>query len=279
MHIWLGDRDGGHLVDLTDATVSVLDHGFTVADGVFETMKVTSAGVVALTRHLRRLTESAAILGLPEPRLDVVRSAISHAVDVGLADMGEMGRLRVTYTAGAAPLGSERGTHPPTLVVALSAAKPWPQSTSAVTVPWLRNERSPIVGAKSTAYAENVVALQYAHDRGATEAIFGNTRGELCEGTGSNIFVVVDGDVLTPPLSSGCLGGITRELVLEFIGGAECDLDMSVLAQAQEVFITSSTRDVHPVTTLDERQWAEPGSVTRQFQQAFSALIRDRIDP
>ena len=278
MHIWMGDRDGGGLVDPAEAKVSVLDHGFTVADGVFETMKVVPQGVVALTRHLRRLKESAAVLGLPEPRADVVRDAIADVVEVAASDMGPMGRLRVTYTAGAAPLGSERGDHPPTLVIVLAPANPWPATTRAITVPWPRNEMSPTVGAKTTSYAENVVALQKAHEQGAAEAIFANTRGKLCEGTGSNVFVVLDGQVLTPPLSSGCLGGITRELVLEFVGGREIDLDMKVLREADEVFITSSTRDVHPVSALDDRIWATVGEVTLDFQRRFAQLIAEYVD-
>lgn len=279
MHIWMGDRDGGRRMDPAEAKVSVLDHGFTVADGVFETMKVVPQGVLALSRHLRRLKESAAILGLPQPREDIVRGAVAEVVEAAASGLGPMGRLRVTYTAGAAPLGSERGDHPPTLVVVLASANPWPATTRAITVPWPRNEMSPTVGAKTTSYAENVVALHTAHEQGAAEAIFANTRGELCEGTGSNVFVVLDGDVFTPPLSSGCLGGITRELVLEFIGGREVDLDMQVLREADEVFITSSTRDVHPVSALDDRTWSTIGEVTLDYQRRFAELIADNVDP
>ena len=83
-------------------------------------------------------------------------------------------------------------------------------------VPWVRNERSAVAGLKTTSYAENVVALAYAKERGAIEAVFANTRGELCEGTGSNVFVVRDGVVWTPPLDSGCLAGITRALAVEW---------------------------------------------------------------
>ncbi len=227
MKTWVGSRDGGALVDQERAFVSVLDHGFTVADGVFETMKVTSEGPFAVTRHLRRLLQSARSLGLAEPDLDVVRAAVNEVVEASA--IGDLGRLRITYTGGAAPLGSDRGNAVPSLVVALAAAEPWPATTTLSTVPWTRNERSAVAGVKSTSYAENVVALGYAHERGASEAVFANSRGDLCEGTGTNVFVVMDGQVLTPPLSSGCLAGITRELVLEWFDAQEVVLPADVL--------------------------------------------------
>jgi branched-chain amino acid aminotransferase len=121
--------------------------------------------------------------------------------------------------------------------------------------------------------------LQRAHERGASEAVLANTRGELCEGTGTNVFVVIDGDVLTPPLSSGCLAGITRELVLEWLGAREQALPCSVLFDADEVFLTSSTRDVHPVVAVDDRVWATAGSVSSQLKAAFAARASLDVDP
>jgi len=279
VRIWLGTRSGGRLVDADQARVSVLDHGFTVADGVFETLRVTRAGPFALSRHLRRLCESAAVLDLPAPDLSVVQDAVDTVVGAWWSDGGSLGRLRVTYTAGAAPLGSGRGAGEPTLVVAVASAEPWPETTSAVTVPWTRNEGSAVAGAKTTSYAENVVALRRAHEQGSSEALLANTRGELCEGTGTNVFVVHDGRLLTPPLTSGCLPGITRELVLEWFGGEEVDLPMSALHEADEVLITSSTRDVHPVVRLDDRQWDEAGPVGLRLRAEFAALAAEQIDP
>src|SRR6202008_3080908 len=94
-----------------------------------------------------------------------------------------------------------------------------PATTTVVTVPWARNERSPLVGVKTTSYAENVVALERARAAGATEALLGNTVGDLCGGTGSNLFIVLGGPLPPPPLSSGCLAGVTRALVIE-----QCDV-------------------------------------------------------
>lgn len=280
MITWLGNRDGGRLVPADQARVSVLDHGFTVADGVFETLKVTDRGAFALSRHLRRLTRSASALGLGEPDLDVIRAAVDDVVTVARREgVGALARLRITYTGGLAPLGSDRGEAVPTLAVVLAPAAPWPATTSAVTVPWIRNERSPLAGVKSTSYAENVVALTYAHDRGASEALFANSRGELCEGTGTNVLVVVDGSVLTPTLSSGCLAGITRELALEWFGVREVDLPMDALASADEVLLASSTRDLHPVVRLDDRTWPQAGPVGRELQAAFATRAATDIDP
>ncbi|MHB1066851.1 MAG: aminotransferase class IV [Candidatus Nanopelagicales bacterium] len=268
MRLWVGDRHDGELVAADQATVSVLDHGFTVADGVFETLRVTPSGAFALSRHLSRLATSAVALGIEAPDDDIVRIAVEDVLTANAADSG-----------GRGPLGSDRGVALPTLVVAVAAAQPWPGTTTIATAPWTRNERSAVAGVKSTSYAENVVALAWARDQGASEAVLGNTVGNLCEGTGTNVFVVVDSKVLTAPLSSGCLAGITRELVLEWFGGVEEDLPLSILAEADEVFLTSSTRNVHPVVRADARTWERPGPVSRDLAASFDEQAARDIDP
>ena len=168
----------------------------------------------------------------------------------------------------------------PTVIIAVAETTPWEADTTVVTVPWPRNERSAVAGLKTVSYAENVVAVAAAHERGATEAIFANTVGSLCEGTGSNIFVGLGGRLLTPPLSSGCLAGITRELLLEITEAEEEDLPMSALADADEAFLTSSTRDVHPVSRVDGRPLgACPGPLTVAASAAFDALQARTLDP
>lgn len=276
MKVWIGDARGGQVMAVADARISPLDHGFTVADGVFETLKVVDSRPFALTRHLRRLAASASVLGLDVPDRDAMVAAVSQL----LSSVGDLplGRLRITLTGGEAPLGSDRGDAVPTVVMAASPISPWPETTTVRTVPWPRNERSGLAGVKSTSYAENVHALAFAHRLGASEAIFANTRGELCEGTGSNVFVVVDGRVLTPPLDSGCLAGITRELVCEWTEVTETALPMSILQAADEVFITSSTRDVHPVVAVDERNLAA-GPIAAGLRQEFARRSRAQIDP
>lgn len=279
MMIWVGDRDFGSLVSQDEALISVLDHGFTVADGIFETLKVVNGSAFAISRHLRRLSASARAMGLVDPDLDVIRAAVGEVLFANRPLLAGPGRLRITYTGGFAPLGSDRGAAVPTLVVAVAPQTPWPDTTTVVTVPWVRNERSAIAGVKTTSYAENVIALLRAHELGASEAILANTRGELCEGTGTNIFVIIDGQVFTPPLTSGCLAGVTRELILEWFDVTEQELDLSVLPGADEVFIASSTRDVHPVVRVDERVWAKAGPIAAAMRQEFAVRAAAEIDP
>ncbi|SED01736.1 branched-chain amino acid aminotransferase [Streptomyces sp. 3213] len=273
MKIWL---DGG-LQDIESARVSVFDHGLTVGDGIFETVKATDGKTFALTRHLDRLTRSARGLGLPDPDLDEVRRGCAAVLD---ANPMPFGRLRITYTGGHGPLGSDRGEHGPTLVVALGEASRRPDSTAVVTVPWTRNERGALAGLKTTSYAENVVALARAHQHGASEALFANTVGQLCEGTGSNVFVVLDGELHTPPVTSGCLAGITRALTVEWTGAKETDLPLDVLERADEVFLTSSLRDVQAVHLLDDRQLpGAAGPVTAKAMRVFDERSGDDLDP
>ncbi|SCK43581.1 aminotransferase class IV [Streptomyces sp. WMMB 322] len=273
MRIWL---DGG-LRDIDDAHVSVLDHGLTVGDGVFETVKTTDGTPFALTRHVERLARSARGLGLPEPDAGEVRRACLAVTE---AEPVPLGRLRVTYTGGPSPLGSDRGEVRPTLVAVHSEFHRRPDSTAVITVPWTRNERGALAGLKTTSYGENVLALARAHRHGAGEALFANTRGRLCEGTGTNVFVVLDGQLHTPPLESGCLAGITRALVAEWSGARETDLPLDALEQAEEVFLTSSLRDVQAVHRVDDRELpGAPGPVTREAMKIFSERSAADIDP
>src|SRR4051794_21321181 len=210
MTLWVN----GELVAEDAAVIRADDHGLVVGDGVFETMAVEDGVPFALTRHLNRLHRSAAGLGL-----DVDEDLVRAGIEAVLADRPDFVRLRVTVTGGPSPYGSDRGTGAPTVMVATGPLSPWPPTTDVTVVPWVRNERAATAGLKTTSYADNVVALRYAHDNGAAEAIFANTRDEVCEGTGSNIFYEYDGRLVTPPLSSGCLAGVTRELLIEWLAG------------------------------------------------------------
>lgn len=272
----------GRLLAPGEPAVSSHDHGLTVGDGVFETLKVEGGVPFALTRHLRRLAASAAGLGLPSPDADLLRTGIEAV----LADGPPLafGRLRLTVTGGPGPLGSgrqaARATH---LVLASPAGRP-ESSTAVSLVPWTRNERSAVAGLKTTSYAENVVALSHAQAHGATEALLANTRGQLCEGTGSNVFLGLAGRLLTPPLSSGCLAGITRELLLEWgiadgLDVAEAELGLDDLRRAEEVMITSSTRDVQAVHAVDDRPLAAPGPLARRALELFRRRAGEQVDP
>ena len=232
----------------------------------------------AARRHLERLRRSAGGLRLAVPLDDrALRLAMAAVIE---ANGVESGRLRLTVTGGVSPLGSDRGTAGSTVVVATGDAPAWEPSTAVVTVPWTRNERSAVAGIKTTSYAENVVALDHAHQRGATEAIFANTMGVLCEGTGTNVFLVVAGRLSTPPLATGCLAGITRELVAELVEVDEITLPLDALADADEAFLTSSTRDVQPIASVDGRLLpAAPGPLTTAAAAAFAALLARDLDP
>ena len=129
-------------------------------------------------------------------------------------------------------------------------------------------------------YAENVIALRWARERGAEEAVFGNLAGRLCEGTGTNVFVGTGGRMLTPPLTSGCLAGVTRDLLLELGVVEEEDLPLSALADADEAFLTSSTRDVQAISSVDGSPLsAAPGPLTKAAADAFRDLQARDADP
>ena len=276
MRVWLD----GRLVEEPEARVSVFDHGFTVGDGVFETAKVVDGVPFALTRHLQRLQRCAEGLGLPRPDEALLRQAVSATIEANQDERRpRLQRLRITYAGGVGPLGSDRSTVQPTLVVAVAPLSPPAPSIALATVPWPRNERGALAGLKTTSYAENVVALARAQRAGADEAVFADTRGRLCEGTGSNVFVVLEGQVLTPSLASGALAGVSRALVLEWSDAQEADLPIDVLGHADEVFVTSSTRDVQAVHAVDGRALAAPGPLTREVAVRFAQRASAEHDP
>ena len=286
-HFWINDA----LVPIVDAKVSVLDHGFTVADGVFETLLVTEGKVFALDRHLARLAKSASGLGISMPDGAAITNGVSHVLAKN--SKVDFGRLRITVTSGAGPLGSDRTSVTPTLVISLAEQAAWPASTKVLLVPWTRNENSPLAGLKTTSYAENVYALDAAKSHGFSEAVFCDTSGRLCEGTGSNIFLVRDEQIFTPSEASGLLRGITRDLVIEWANESgfvvsERDVDPSELWDADEVFITSSTRDIQPVSELakldpsgnvvDSRTLI-PGLVTEKLGNIFATQRTENLNP
>ena len=276
--VWLD----GDLVEAEAARISPFDHGLLVGDGVFETLRVYGGTPFAWRRHYERLVSSATGLGLAVPdgaELAGAAQQVLHANDLSEA------RVRITVTGGPSPLGSERGAGPPTVVIAASEAKAWPATEQVVTVPWPRNERGATAGLKTISYAENMRALAFAHDHGASEAIFLNTRGELCEATGSNVFIVSATTISTPPGSAGCLLGVTRALVLELgielgLTIVEAPLAGDALVQADEAFLTSSTREVQAISHVDGVSLRHaPGPTTVQLAAAFSALVARDLDP
>lgn len=272
----------GSLVDEDERSLSALDHGLTVGDGAFETCKVIDGEIFGRTRHLRRLERTLAGLGLTGFDAD----RLDEGIDAALAAAGPMplGRIRWTVTGGVGPLGSDRTTGELTYVIGLVPAKPLPSHARVATVPWTRNEQAATAGLKTTSYADNVIALARAREHGADEAVLRNTRGELCEGTGSNVFVVQDGVILTPPLESGCLAGITRAVTIEWCREAglevrEQTLPGEALVTSDEAFLTNTMRDVQPIATVDGDSLAEEMPVTAQAAAIFAERVAERMDP
>lgn len=277
MKAWLN----GELLEFPhERALSVLDHGVVVGDGVFETAAVIDGRPFALTRHLDRLATSAEGLGIGRPDLDLVR----EGVEATLAGQDlPFGRVRITVTSGTGPLGSPRGDAGLTHIVVTESAERPPEVSSIVTVPWPRNERGALAGLKTTSYAENAKMVEYAKARGASEAVMANTRGDLCEGTGSNIMYVLDGQIVTPTLESGCLAGITRALALEWLADdfdvVERDAPMEVLAEADEVMLVGTTRTIQAIGRVDDRELPAPGPITVRAQEVWRSREAEVIDP
>lgn len=267
----------GALVPAAQARVSAFDRGLLLGDGVFETIRAVGAVPLAARRHLARLRRSAEGVGIDLPydegELRAAMAAVLERMDAPEA------RVRITVTAGVGALGPVRDGAAPTVLVAAGVLEPPPATTAVCTVPWPSNERSPLAGVKSTSRGEGVVALAHARARGCSEALHADTAGRLCEGTASNVFLVLDGALVTPSLATGCLPGVTRELVLELTDAEEADVPMSALERASEVFLTSTGRGVQGVHRVDDRDLPAPGPRTAAARDALEALLAEDPDP
>ena len=274
MRAWV---NGQLLESPEDRAISVLDHGMIVGDGVFETIKIENSVPFALTRHLDRLVASAHGLGIGAPDISAIREGVDATIQGRRIPFG---RIRVTVTSGPGPLGSPRGTQGLTSVVITESCDRPAGISTIVTVPWPRNERGAIAGLKTTSYAENALMIEHAFAREASEAVMPNTVGMLCEGTGSNVFYVLDGQLITPTLKSGCLAGVTRALVLDWCDDAiERDESIDVLQRADEVILVGTTRDVQAISRVDARELQAPGPVTAEVQQIWAREVLKDIDP
>ena len=258
------------------------DHGVIVGDGVFETLLVVRrdqpAAAFAVRRHLERLRRSARVLRFECPYSDdELRAAIAQCLDAA----PEAGIVRITATSGGGPLGSGRsGARGSAIVIAGNRPPDYPPGTAVAIMGFARNERGAMAGVKTTSYAENVLALDMARERGASEAIFADTRGRVSEGTGSNIFWS-DGERLhTPPLDTGCLAGVTRALLLEHLDIAETHLGVEDLPGVPEAFLASSTRVVQSIARIDDTDLpVVDGALTSHAARMMTELIANDIDP
>lgn len=271
--VWIN----GDLVDRDQAKISVFDHGLVTGDGVFETVGVYRGVSFALEMHLNRLQRSAAGIGLPSLDLDVIRRGASLLL---LENKCVDGKLRITVTGGESVLGSDRADVPPTIIIATGPRVEGLPTAKVSVAPWPRNERGALAGLKTISYAENVAALAWAKANGADEVIFGNIAGNLCEGSGSNIFIVLDDEIYTPPLSSGALGGIARELIVSHLGIREKDFPLDILysAELQECFLSSSIREAQGISHIDGQPTRiSPGPFTLSIASEISKLIENEV--
>lgn len=233
MKLWLGDR----LVEEEEARISPFDRGFTLGDGLFETLRLSGRAVLRLEAHLQRLAAGAAVLGMPLPGLDLAAALHATAQGNGLAD----GVLRLTLTRGTGPRGVLPPAAPsPTLVIAAAPAGPvLPPARLVIAETTRRNEFSPLAQVKSLNYLDGILARQEAARRGADDAVLLNTGGRVAETSIANLFAVIDGALVTPPLEDGVLPGVMRAAVMA--EGAEArPLDAFDLQRADEIFLTSA---------------------------------------
>jgi branched-chain amino acid aminotransferase len=268
----------GAVVVPGEAAIRPEDQGL-AGVGVFEAIKVVDGTPFALRRHLERLVTSAAPLAVPID-LDRVREAVAGVLATGAASHSPSW-LRITVTGGPVAMAKGAVSTEPTVIAAVAPMAPWPPAADVVLLPWCRNERGATTGLKTISYAENALGVRYAREGGADEGIFANTAGYLCEGAGTNVFVVRDGVIVTPPLRAGCLAGVTRGLVLEWCHEiVEADVPIDVLTTCEEAFLTSTSRDVHPIATIDGRALTRvPGPRTREAMSVFAERAAAETDP
>ncbi len=268
-----------------EARVSILDNGFTFGDAVYETLRTYGGRPFALARHLARLRLSASRLGFSVPQDDAALGATLHDLLARAANPESFIRLIVTRGVGDISYHFER-VKGPTVVMAVKPFEGFPESSYTQGVPIAlvsvrRNHRDALDPAiKSNNLLNNVLAVREAQAKGAVEPILLNQEGQVAEGASTNVFMVKGGVAITPPKGAGILHGITREVVLEVARGAGIPVREEVvspeaLRQADEVFITSSTREVMPARSLDDQPVGDgkPGPVTRALIEAYRAAI------
>ena len=281
----------GRIADEAHAVISVFDHGFLFGEGIYETLRTYNGEPFLFDRHMRRLRRSAGMLHLPltlsDQQIGGRFDETMRAAGLGPAGGGEA-YIRLLVTRGVGDLTYDPAATPePSFVVIV---KPHADVEEAVyergvkvaLVSIIRNHPdtvNPLI--KSNNLLNCALAMQEAVRRGAFEGLMRNYRGELAEFSTANLFVVKNGAVLTPPLEAGLLPGITREFLFEV--GAEagipvreqalCDPD---LFGADEAFLTSTTREIVPIVTVDDRTIASgrPGPVTQALLQRFREMAQ-----
>ena len=277
---------GGKLYDKDDAKISVYDHGLLYGDGVFEGMRSYGGKVFRLKEHLDRLWNSAKAIWLEIP---MSREAMAQAVNNTLQVNGiQDGYVRLVVTRGAGGLGLDpnRTSNPQVIIItdhiALYPDEYYQNGLALVTVSTIRNHAaalSPRI--KSLNYLNNILAKIEGLQAGCIEALMLNSKGEVSECTGDNIFLVYKGELLTPSIDAGILEGITRGAVIELaraqgISVREIPLTKHDVYIAEECFLTGSAAEIVPVVKVDCRAIGDgkPGPITRQLLARFHQLTR-----
>jgi branched-chain amino acid aminotransferase len=281
----------GAIVAAGEAKVSVYDRGFLFGDAVFEVLRTYGGTPFALDEHLRRLHRSADRVALTLP---VDETTLGGEVEGAIVASGNKeSYVRIVVTRGSGPLSLDPDTaRDPLRVVLVEPVAPpgkdaYATGIAAVTVPTRREvDDTPAAGAKVTNYLANLLAVREAKSRGGQEALIVDRRGNVVEGASSNVFVVRAGRIKTPPESAGILPGITRAHVLEAaarLGLAvdEAELTPEELYGADEVFITSSIRELLPVVRVDDHSVGAgaPGTVSRRLHRAFRVAVGVGSEP
>lgn len=283
---------GGAVVPAAEARVPVLDRGFLYGDSVFEVTRTVEKTPLLLREHLERLERSAAAVGYHVPPRDVITAACQATIDRAAEHAGEGSdfyvRIIVTRGEGPLELDPSEALEPRLVVVArplrLPAAALYQDGVALCTVDERRNAPGHVPAeVKSSNYLPSVLALRSAKQRGAYEALMCDLSGYVCEGASSNVFVLRDGIVHTPPLSLRILPGVTRAAALALCDEAGLRVDESpfradFMRNADEAFLTSSLRGVMPVTRLDDQPIGDgaPGPVTRRIMQRYAERYLER---
>lgn len=273
-------------VSIENAVIPVLDHGFLFGDSVYEVVRTLEGRLIYAREHLERMQLSASGIGLPLPWDNAMLIAEMERMHSASGDAESYVRLIVTRGTGTLELATHTCTQQ-RLIVIQKPLTVWPQEfyssgakLSLVSV--LRNQKQAMDPAFKTGnYLNNVLAIEEARKSGATEAVMLNRDGYITECTTANVFWVKAGVVRTPALDVGILSGITRAEVLAACRdiGQRCEEGQypeAALLEADEVFITSTTRDVMPITRLDDRAVGvgKVGPVTQRLMQAYTKRMR-----
>jgi D-amino acid aminotransferase len=278
--VWLN----GRVVEATRARVPALDRGLLHGDGLYETWRTYGGEPFAVAAHLRRLAAAARRLALPVPGdpEDWVRRSRLLVRQNGLPDAAV--RLTITRGDSGEAIVPERRAAPTVLLLVrplpADLARRQRDGVRAVRLPFPRDASQTWGGLKLLGHASAVAGRMLAAKRRADEGLYVTADGEVTEGTTSNVFAVVRGALVTPPLDAGILPGVTRAMVLALARRAglrvrEAPLVAAHLARADEVFLTASTVEILPVVRLDGRRVGEgrPGPVTRALQARYAAAV------